>query len=124
MQLITSHRYVSKYSNVRSQLNAAHCIREYDSFGKEVPNFNIGGKTHINTAVGGFLTVMVLGLSLSYAGVKFVDLYEGSDPNIRENFIQDSFGADDYMTFTDDINFRLAVGARRPGEKTLIEPDP
>ena len=63
---------------------------------------------------------MVMGLVLSYAANTFIDLYQGNDPNIRENFIPDSFVADDYMTFTDDLNFRLAVGARISGEKTLI----
>ena len=60
---------------------------------------------------------MLMGLALFYAAVKFINLYKGNDPNIRENFIPDNFGADDYMTFTDDLNFRLAVGVRRPGEK-------
>ena len=55
---------------------------------------------------------MVLGLTLCYAAIKFIDLYKGNDPNIRENFIPDSFGANDYLTFADDLNFRVAVGAR------------
>ena len=63
---------------------------------------------------------MVLGLTLCYAAIKFIDLYEGNDPNIRENIIPDSFGANDYLTFADDLNFRLAVGIRKPGEKTLF----
>ena len=67
---------------------------------------------------------MILGLTLSYAAVKFIDLYKGNDPNIRENFVPDSFGADDYLTFADDLNFRLAVGARKLGEKTLFKYDP
>ena len=55
---------------------------------------------------------MLMGLSLCYAAIKFIDLYKGNDPNIRENFIPDSYKSTDYMTFTDDLNFRLAVGAR------------
>ena len=55
---------------------------------------------------------MVLGMTLSYAAIKFIDLYKGNDPNIRPNSIPDSFGADDHLTFADDLNFRLAVGAR------------
>ena len=56
---------------------------------------------------------MVLVVTFSYAIIKYIDFYQGSDPNIHDNFIPDSFGADDYMTFTEDINFRLAVGVRR-----------
>ena len=62
---------------------------------------------------------MVLGMTLSYAAIKYIDLYQGNDPNIRPNSIPDSFGADDPLNFADDINFRLAVGARVKGEKTL-----
>ena len=67
---------------------------------------------------------MILGLTLCYGAVKFIDLYEGNDPNVRENSIPDSFGPDDYLTFTDDLNFRLAVGTRFKGEKTLFKFDP
>ena len=62
---------------------------------------------------------MILGLTLIYGTIKFIDLYEGNDPNIRPNSVPDSFNADDYVTFADDLNFRLAVHARLPGKKTL-----
>ena len=58
-------------------------------------------------------------MTLSYAAVKFIDLYKGNDPNIRENFVPNSFGASNYLNFADDLNFRVAVGARIQGVKTL-----
>ena len=67
---------------------------------------------------------MVLGLTLCYGTVKFTDLYQGNDPNIRKHAVPDSYGANDYLTFTDDFNFRLAFGARLKGEKTLKRYDP
>ena len=67
---------------------------------------------------------MVLGLTLSYGAVKFIDLYEGNDPNIRYNLVPDSYDNDDYLTFADDLNFRLAVGARMQGENTLFQYNP
>ena len=63
-------------------------------------------------------------MALCYGAVKFIDLYKGSDANIRYNSVPDSFEVDDYLTFTDDLNFRMAVGARLKGEKTLIDYDP
>ena len=116
MPHITNRRYGSKYANAKSLWQASNCIRQQDNFGKEVPNFNIGGETQINTVCGGFLSIMVLGLTLFYGAVKFIDLYKGSDPNIRENFVSDSFGVDDQLTLADDLNFRLAVGTRFKGE--------
>ena len=67
---------------------------------------------------------MVLGLTIFYGAVKFIDLYQGNDPNIRVNSIPDSYGPDDYLNFSDDLNFRLAVGARQYGVKTLFKQDP
>ena len=67
---------------------------------------------------------MILGLTLCYGAVKFIDLYQGNDPNIRENLIHDSFGPDDYLNFNDDLNFRLAVGNVVKGDKALIKFDP
>ena len=112
MPHITNRRYGSKFSHVKSKWHASNCIREQDNFGKEVPNFNIGGATQINTLPGGFLSIMILGLTLFHGAIKFVDLYQGNDPSIRVNSVPDSYGKYDYLTFRDDINFRMAVGAR------------
>ena len=35
----------------------------------------------------------------------------------------DNFGADDYLTFNEDLHFRLAVGAKFKGENTLKKYD-
>ena len=64
---------------------------------------------------------MILGMALFYAASTFIDLYQGNDPNIRENFIPESYGSNDRMTFADDLNFRLALGVRKRGEKTLFD---
>ena len=45
MPNITNRRYGSKFANVKSRWHASNFIREQDNFGKEVPNFNIGGNT-------------------------------------------------------------------------------
>ena len=53
-----------------------------DNFGKEVPAFNVGGETHINTVPGGLLNLIVLAVTLGYAIGKFAELYTKGDPNI------------------------------------------
>ena len=66
---------------------------------------------------------MILGLTLCYGAVKFIDLYQGNDPNIRTNYIPESYGPTDYFTFADDLNFRLAVGSKLKGSKSLLKFD-
>ena len=124
MPHITNRRYGSKFSHAKSRWQASTCIRKQDNFGKEVPNFNIGGETQINTVVGGFLSIMVLGMTLFYGIVKFIDLYQGNDPNIRTTPISENYGPDDYLTFSDDLSFRLAVGTKVKGEQKLFQFNP
>ena len=51
-----------------------------DSFGKEVPSFNVKGETHVNTVPGGLMNLLILGATLGYAITKFADLVTGKDP--------------------------------------------
>ena len=55
---------------------------------------------------------MIIGMAIFYGVTKFIDMYEGNDPNIRQNLIPDSYGPSDKLNFSTDINFRLALGAR------------
>ena len=76
MPHITNRHYASKFAqSKKSNWYASTCLKQQDSFGKEVPTFNIGGETQVNTLPGGFLTVIIFGMTLSYAALKFVDLY-------------------------------------------------
>ena len=62
---------------------------------------------------------MILGMTLCYGIIKFIDLYEGNDPNIRQNIKEYSFDIKEKMTFADDFNFRLALGTKYKDEETL-----
>ena len=42
-----------------------------DLFGKEVPKFNLKGETHVNTSVGGLISVAIMVLALVYTSRKF-----------------------------------------------------
>lgn len=86
-----------------------------------MPNFNIGGYTQINTIPGGFLSIMILGITICYGVTKFIDMYKGNDPNVLQNLIPDSFGLTERLNFSDDINFRLALGIRRVREDYSID---
>ena len=62
---------------------------------------------------------MILGLTLCYGVIKFIDLYKGNDPNIRQNTKANFIDSKDPLTFANDLNFRMAVGLKRQGEQTL-----
>ena len=96
---------------MKSRWRALTYLKERDNYGKDVPSFNISGETQVNTVLGGFLTIVVTVMTLGYALLKFVDVSQGKDPNIRQNLQADSFGPEDKLNFFDDLNFRFAVGA-------------
>ena len=79
-----NRKYALK-SSQKSKWRAVNFVRAMDNFGKEVPTFNIGGETHVNTAPGGMLNLVILGVTLGYAIGKFADLYTGSDPKITSS---------------------------------------
>ena len=122
MPNITKKRYSGKMAS-RSGGRISNCIRDADAFGKEVPSFNLGGETNVNTIPGGFLTLAILLLTLVYATGKFQDLVLGSNPNIYNNIEQDYFGTKDALKLS-DTNFRIAFGITKLGYETIAEPEP
>lgn len=57
-------------------------MRHLDSFGKDIPTFNLRGKSRINTVCGGVVTVMILILVFIYSSIKAVDFFERRNPAI------------------------------------------
>lgn len=46
-------------------------LQGIDLFSREVPAFNLRGETHINTTVGGLVSVLILVTTLLYTAIKF-----------------------------------------------------
>ena len=77
MSNICNRRQGSKYSKKRKRIclyDAFNIIRNWDMFGKDVPSFNIGGHTQINTLPGGFLSLMIICITILYGGNKFIEI--------------------------------------------------
>ena len=82
MPYLTNRKHSSNYTQTKSRWQASEFIRSQDSFGKEVPSFNLKGDTQVRTLLGGFLTLTIFTVTLAYAITKFADLSEGRNPNI------------------------------------------
>ena len=57
-----------------------------------IPSFNLKGKTHANTCIGGLFTAIIMTVTLAYAIQTLGDLIMGSDPQIYDNFKAEYFG--------------------------------
>ena len=112
MPSLTNRKYSTKYGQTGSRWKASTFIQEQDSFGKEVPSFNLQGNTMIQTVFGGFCTLAILTLTLGYAITKFSDIVEGRNPNITQSTVFDYYGRSDELNLVHDTNFRLAFGFR------------
>ena len=78
-----------------------------DSFGKQVPSFNIKGNSSIGTVVGGFVTVIVLSLTLMYATIKSMHLIQKANPVMSSLTIPSYYSSTDKF-YLDEANFRMA----------------
>ena len=79
-----------------------------DNFGLPIPSFNLKGKTHITTWVGGLLSAMIFTITLAYATQKLHALYLGLDPTINENIKAKYFSAENGLNIN-LANKRFAI---------------
>ena len=82
-------------------------FKSLDTFGKEVPAFNIAGETRITTSLGGIFSIIILISTAMYAILKFVELSEGSNPNMSENMVQDYYSPLDKFNIAES-GFKMA----------------
>ena len=51
----------------KSPYNLTNILHSIDIFGMPIPSFNLKGKSHITTWLGGLLSAMIMGTTLAYA---------------------------------------------------------
>ena len=76
---------LSLTNHSQSPYSLTNRLRSIDNFGLPIPSFNLKGKTHMTTWVGGLLSAIILAITLAYAIQKLHTLYLGLDPTINEN---------------------------------------
>ena len=74
MPRLFNRRSGSKHGQDKPSWHINNVLSNIDSFGKEVPAFNIKGEAKVNTVFGGIITAMILTMTLSYAIVKLIQL--------------------------------------------------
>ena len=93
-----------------------------DSFGKEVPSFNLRGQEKVNTIVGGFVSILILIIIFLYANLKLTQLITGANPVISQQIVEDYYGPKDEFNLNEN-NIRFAFTVE--GENTLdLKNDP
>ena len=69
-------------------------MRERDIFGQNIPAFNIKGKDKVKTAIGGFLSALIITVTFSYTIMQVHDMMLHRNPIISQNKITEYYGND------------------------------
>ena len=107
MPRLASRKAGSSFGGDRPRWHINNALKSFDSFGKEVPAFNIKGESRVNTALGGLLTCAILTVSLIYSVIKIVQMVNGDNPIISDLMLPSHYGPEDKLNLN-EINFRLA----------------
>lgn len=94
-------------------------VEGLDSFGKEVPSFNLKGEPRINTICGGAATIAIFALTLIYASIKMIELVGRRNPTINDSKIDNEFPASETVNLN-DINWRMAFSVENFGTRDAI----
>ena len=94
MPRITNRRY-SQNIKTKPHWHATNVISGLDHFAKELPAFNVKGETKVNTFIGGFISLVIMTVTLGYAIGSWIELVERSNPIINESFIANYYGHSD-----------------------------
>ena len=122
MANLGSRKVGSNYGRRRPGWHISNFFAEIDSFGKELPSFNIKGETHVNTVFGGIMTFNITLLAILYAFLKMNVLMNRMNPNISVTKVIDNFGMYERINMN-EIGYRMAfVIENFDDKKTKADP--
>ena len=105
-----------KSTDEKKNRGLGHVLKQIDMFGKPMPAFNIHGKDEVNTSCGGFVSLVIIFITIMFGGLKLshlttrkgptintyvqTDVFSGEDVfNTVENNFMAAFSLQEYMTF-------------------------
>ena len=90
-----------------NRLSPLAIAEKLDLFSSPLPTFNLSGKPAITTYTGGFLSIGIIIVMMSYAYLKLDQLMAKHNPNISTLNEQAVYDSSEVLDFT-EINFRVA----------------
>ena len=93
-----------------STFTLQNTIDAIDLFKKELPTFNMKGKTHVPSYFGAFMSVLVALIVTVYALTKFIQLISKHNPNVSSWIEQGAVTSETVLDFKME-GFNIAFGA-------------
>ena len=85
-------------------------LKRLDIFKKELPSFNLRGKSKVASIYGGLLTIFMVAIICLYAGIKLSKLINRSNPNISSYIEEFKLTSDDKLNLeAQAMRFALTI---------------
>ena len=97
----------SGYGRPQPVWHIRNVFKRFDTFGIEMPGFNVQGQTKMNTAIGGVFTVFIMFATIAYSAVKSIHLASGHNPVINVFTETNYYSAEDVVNLSES-GFRMA----------------
>ena len=85
-------------------------------FGAQVPAFNLKGRQHINTHIGGCLSIIIISIVLFFGANKLQKLISRDNPHIMTNLITDAYDSSEIFNTRTEPGFMIAFGIKAPSD--------
>ena len=107
MPQICSRKLGSHYGQRKPWWHIRTVFQRMDTFGKELPAFNLKGETHINTSYGGVMSLLNFVMIIAYATITFNRLINKQNPDMSTVRTVNFFTGYDKVNLN-ELNYRLA----------------
>ena len=93
----------------RPKWHIENYLRSNDNFAKDLPMFNINGKSTIGTVLGGVLTMLLMILTISYAASTLLEVMQPENPVVNVNDHKDYY-ENQRLNFNEaDVRFAIGI---------------
>ena len=109
MPRLTAAHYGKGRALKRPKWHIENYLRSNDNFAKDLPMFNINGKSTIGTVLGGVLTMLLMILTISYAASTLLEVMQPENPVVNVNDHKDYY-ENQRLNFNEaDVRFAIGI---------------
>ena len=101
-------------------LGLGSTFKKLDIFLTPVPGFNLNGRNHLRTGIGGILSFLILYISVMFAAYKFAHLISRHNPQVNSYVNYNAFTFDDIFNAKDE-GFKMAFALERHISGEIID---
>ena len=95
-------------TNYRQAALSSQLLQQVDTFGKDLPTFNINGQKSIKTSVGGCVTLLIMTTMLLFSLNRIERMVTYSNPNVNSYVLENELHGLAYNLISSEEKFAMA----------------